>query len=73
VFNISDAISAGTAINIGYMLSAENGNTIEGNFVLYVGNQHYTYENDFTGWDVLAPLPNFINQWHRENYRESYH
>ena len=66
---ISDAISAGTAINIGYMLSAENGNTIEGNFVLYVGNQHYTYENDFTGWDVLAPLPNFINQWHRENYR----
>jgi len=71
VFNvyITNAVSPGTAINIGYMLTAENGNTVEGNFVLYVGNQHYTYENDFTGWSMFAPLPNFVNQWHRENYR----
>lgn len=66
---LTDAVSIETSINIGYMLSAENGNTVEGNFVLYVGNQHYTYENDFTGWSVFAPLPNFVNQWHREDYR----
>ncbi len=61
----------GSSINVGYMIGAENGNTLEGNFVLYVGNQHYTFENDSNGWTSLAPLANFVNQWHRENSRNN--
>jgi len=53
------------------MIGAENGNTLEGNFVLYIGNQQYTYENDSNGWNSEAPLANFVNQWHRESHRNN--
>lgn len=66
---ISPNAPIGSSVNIGYMLGAENGNTLEGNFVLYIGNQQYSFENDSNGWTSLAPLTSFVNQWHRENQR----
>lgn len=64
----SNAQIGGTVI-ITYMLGAENGNTLEGSFVIYVGLQNYTYESDMSGWTTYAPNTNFVNQWHRENAR----
>ena len=68
---VSPDATIGSSVNIGYMLGAENGNTLEGNFVLYIGNQQYTFENDSNGWESLAPLTSFVNQWHRESYRNN--
>lgn len=58
-------------INISYILSAENGNTLEGNFVLYLGLLNYSFENDMMGWTSSAPNTGFVNQWHRDNSRNS--
>lgn len=66
---VSPDTPIGSSVDIGYMIGAENGNTLEGNFVLYIGNQHYTFENDSNGWNSLAPLANYVNQWHRESHR----
>ncbi|MBP7204946.1 MAG: T9SS type A sorting domain-containing protein [Candidatus Cloacimonetes bacterium] len=68
---VSPDAPIGSSINVGYMLGAENGNTLEGNFVLYIGNQHYTFETDAMGWNSLAPLSNYLNQWHRESSRNN--
>ncbi|MDD4224085.1 MAG: C25 family cysteine peptidase [Candidatus Cloacimonetes bacterium] len=68
---VSPDAPIGSSVSIGYMIGAENGNTLEGNFVLYIGNQQYTYENDSNGWNSEAPLANFVNQWHRESHRNN--
>jgi hypothetical protein len=68
---VSPTAPMGSSATIGYMLGAENGNTLEGNFVLYIGAQNYNFENDMNGWTSLQPLTNFVNQWHRSNNRNS--
>jgi len=71
VFNvqISDTAEPESSVVINYMLGAENGNTLEGNFVLYIGAQNYNFESDMNGWTTLAPLTNYVNQWHRSDAR----
>ncbi|MBW6514023.1 MAG: T9SS type A sorting domain-containing protein, partial [Candidatus Syntrophosphaera sp.] len=66
---VSPNAESGSSALIGYMLGAENGNTLEGNFVLYIGMQNYNFETDMSGWSVNAPSANFVNQWHRSNAR----
>lgn len=66
---VSPNAQIGSSVSIGYMIGAENGNTLEGTFVLYIGNQQYTFESDSNGWTSLAPLTSFVNQWHRESSR----
>ncbi len=68
---ISPDAQAGSAVNIGYMLGAENGDVREGTFTIYVGMQNYSFEADMAGWNSLTLNPNFVNQWHRSNARNN--
>ena len=71
VFNvlISSGAPLNTSVDIGYLLSAENGNVLEGNFTLYLGMLNYNFEPDMMGWSSFAPSPGFVNQWHRSDAR----
>jgi hypothetical protein len=66
---VDPSVPVGSLLNIGYMLGAENGDTLEGTFQLYVGLQNYTFEDDMVGWTSSAPLTSFVNQWHRSTAR----
>ena len=66
---ISPDAELNTSISIGYLLNAENGNTLEGTFQLYLGTQNYNFEPDMMGWTSSAPMNGFINQWHRSSAR----
>ncbi len=72
--NVSElAPSPGIAM-INYVLSAENGNTLEGSFVIYVGMSSYGFEPDVQGFDVVDLDNGFTNQWHRDpgrNYTQN--
>ena len=71
VFTVQIAPTAamGGSVEIGYILGAENGDLLQGSFVLYIGVQNYTFESDMNGWASSAPTANFVNQWHRSSAR----
>jgi len=66
---VSEDMPIGSSANIGYLITAENGNVLEGVFSLYVGNQKYTFEHDQQEWISYPLLANFSDQWHRNNNR----
>lgn len=68
---ISPEAPIGSAVSVGYMLGAENGNTLEGQFEIYIGVQNYSFETGMTGWSTEAPNANFTNQWHRSSARNN--
>lgn len=56
-------------ITIGYILGAENGPTVEGNFMIHLGMLSYSFEQDTVGWTNTALSASFVNQWHHSNAR----
>jgi len=64
---IPDTLPLDTDITIGYILSAENGPSVEGNIIIHLGMLNYNFEADMVGWNTLAPNPAFVNQWHRSS------
>ena len=68
---IPETLELGSNITIGYILSAENGPSVEGNLIIHLGMLSYSFEADMLGWDSSAPNPGFVNQWHRSTYRNN--
>lgn len=68
---IPESIPLNTDITIGYILSAENGPSVEGNILIHLGMLSYNFEADMLGWTTSAPNAAFTNQWHRSTYRNS--
>lgn len=66
---ISDSAPIDTDLSIPYILSAENGNTYEGTFLIHLGVISFGFEPDFQGWQTLSLSTNYTNQWHRSNNR----
>jgi hypothetical protein len=56
-------------INISYILYAENGDAKDGQIIIHMGFPVYSFESDMMGWTTYSLGDNFINQWHRSNYR----
>jgi len=54
---------------ISYIFSAENGNLVEGNFVIHIGALSYSFEADYQDWETVALNSSFVNQWHRSSNR----
>lgn len=72
--NISEFAPSPGIATITYVLSAENGNTLEGSFVIYVGMSSYGFEPDLQGFEVMDLDTDFTNQWHRDlgrNYTQN--
>lgn len=69
--SVSEDMPIGSSANIGYLITAENGNILEGAFTLYIGNQKYAFEHDQQEWISYPPLANFSDQWHRSNHRNN--
>jgi hypothetical protein len=75
--NLSDAFSvqiSGLAplnepIYINHTLQAENGPDTQDTFIVYVSENGYHFENSLMGFTTDAPDPGFVNQWHRDSYR----
>jgi hypothetical protein len=59
----------GRSIPISYIMNSENGDVVEGTFLIHVGTISYGFEPDFQGWDSIVLNHNFTNQWHRSNVR----
>ncbi|HPS61091.1 MAG TPA: C25 family cysteine peptidase [Candidatus Cloacimonas sp.] len=66
---ILDSAILDTNYLINYMFSAENGNLVEGDFMIHLGALNYTFENDYQNWEAITLNNNFVNQWHRSSYR----
>lgn len=66
---ILDSAEMGSSIPIGYILSSENGDSVEGMFLIHIGTISYGFEPDFQGWESMALNQNFTNQWHRSSQR----
>jgi len=66
---ILDSAELGSSVNIGYILNSENGDVVEGNFIIYIGAISYGFEPDFQGWESIALNQNYTNQWHRSSQR----
>jgi hypothetical protein len=66
---ISESAPETAEINIGYILNAENGPSLEGTFSMHLGMLSYGFEPDTMGWLSLQPNANFTNQWHRSSTR----
>lgn len=64
---VLDTAVDGQDLSLGYMISAENGNVIEGNFIIHIGMQQYTFEQDMQNWSSVQLNNSFVNQWHRSN------
>ena len=64
---IAEDASDSELINIGYMLTAENGNVVEGVFSIHVGMLNYSFEPDAQNWTSTQLDNNFVDQWHRSN------
>ncbi len=56
-------------VSISYILTAENGSTLEGSFVIHLGAIMFAFEQDQQGWGTAGLNTGFTNQWHRSNYR----
>jgi len=70
-FNVQILPSAevGSNVSIGYILGSENGEGMEGSFMIHIGMISYSFEPDFMGWESVVLNPSFTNQWHRSNSR----
>ncbi|MDP3114021.1 MAG: C25 family cysteine peptidase [Candidatus Cloacimonadaceae bacterium] len=66
---VSPNAPLGHTVSISYILGAENGSSVEGNIVFYIGLMSYAFENDMMGWTSAAPNTSFVNQWNRNNNR----
>lgn len=66
---ILEGAEMGSSIPISYILNSENGDVVEGTFLIHVGTISYGFEPDFQGWDSIVLNQNFTNQWHRSNVR----
>ncbi len=66
---ISEAAPETAEINIGYILSGENGPAVEGTFMLHLGMLNYGFEPDMMGWTSMQLNSNYVNQWHRSTTR----
>ncbi|MDD2228531.1 MAG: C25 family cysteine peptidase [Candidatus Cloacimonetes bacterium] len=58
-----------TNLVINYILFAENGNTIEGSFIVHIGELSFSFEPDFQGWESVNLNTTSTNQWHRSSTR----
>jgi len=67
--HVSQNAPLDTNIVINYILSAENGNTLEGSFIVHVGALYFSFEPDFQGWETVNLNASYTNQWHRSNNR----
>ncbi|MCB5247536.1 MAG: C25 family cysteine peptidase [Candidatus Cloacimonetes bacterium] len=56
-------------ILVEYTLSAESGPASSGEFLIYVSETGYHFENSLMGFASLDLDPGYYNQWHREPYR----
>jgi hypothetical protein len=68
---ISDTAEIGSLLSVGYMLSAENGNVVEGLFNIHIGMLNYGFEPDMQNWTNAQLNNNFIDQWHRSDSRNN--
>lgn len=66
---ISPNMEIGSTSTIGYMLSAENGEVMDGEMAFNIGMLVYNFENDTQGWYSTNLGSQFIDQWHRSSYR----
>ncbi|MDD4310259.1 MAG: C25 family cysteine peptidase, partial [Candidatus Cloacimonetes bacterium] len=68
---ISPSAEIGSSINISYMLGSENGEVVEGNFMVYIGAISYSFEPDYQGWISQSLTTGFTNEWHRSSTRNN--
>ncbi|MCB5268856.1 MAG: C25 family cysteine peptidase [Candidatus Cloacimonadaceae bacterium] len=68
---VSENAEIGTLHNIGYMLSAENGNVVEGVFSIHLGMLTYSFEPDLQNWTNAQLNNSFVDQWHRSSARNN--
>ena len=68
-FHILDSASIDDNYTIDYIFSADNGNVIEGSFLVHLGAISYSFETNYQDWETVALSSNFINQWHRSSTR----
>lgn len=68
---ISEAAEIGAMLSVGYMLSAENGNVLEGLFNIHIGVLSYSFEPDMQNWTSAQLNNNFVDQWHRSSSRNN--
>lgn len=66
---VSPNAPIGQSVTIGYILGAENGDTVEGTIVFYIGMMSYSFENDMMGWTTAQLNQAYVNQWHRNDAR----
>lgn len=67
--SISELAETGNRLAVNYILSAENGNVVEGSFLINIGMQTHDFEPDFQGWTHSTLSAGYIDQWHRSSQR----
>ncbi|MEN6445790.1 MAG: C25 family cysteine peptidase [Candidatus Cloacimonas sp.] len=68
-FQIQDSAQIDESYMIDYIFNAENGNVVEGNFLVHLGALSYGFESDYQDWETIALNSSFVNQWHRSSSR----
>lgn len=69
--HISDNAEIGSTLSLNYMISAENGNSIEGSFQVHIGLMSYGFEPDYQNWSSAQLNQQYIDQWHRSSARNN--
>lgn len=67
--HVSETAEIGTTLNINYLISAENGNNLEGTFQVHIGLMNYGFEPDYQNWTSTQLNQQYIDQWHRSSAR----
>lgn len=67
--NIFESAPLDAPILVEYSLSAESGPSSSGEFLIYVSEAGYHFENSLMGFASLDLDPAYFNQWHRDPYR----
>lgn len=67
--NVAETAEMGASLAIGYIISAENGNSIDGSFLVNIGLMSYGFEPDIQNWTSEQLNSQFVNQWHRTSSR----
>ncbi len=68
---VSELAELGTTVSVNFMLSAENGNVVEGSFPIHVGMTNYGFEPDMQNWTNAQLNMGFTDQWHRSSQRNN--
>lgn len=68
---ISNDAPINTDVSISYILTAENGNTVEGSLIIHLGAIIFSFEQEQQGWNSLSLNATFVNQWHRSTQRNN--